>query len=157
NIELNLQAGNEQQVIADIAAQIEKNPADANLRYYQGIALSASDQLDEAEAAYKKAIEIDHTFANAYINLGGLMLNKGITVFREASKLPANKQAEYNEQAKIGNALIDQALPYLQKATEVSPDLAVAWQNLRTYYQVKEDSEKVAEIDEKLKIGRAHV
>jgi len=151
NIELNLQAGNEAKVVSDIANQIEKNPTDANLYYYYGIALSASDKLDEAEAAYKKAIEVDPAFANAYVNLGGMILNKGINVFREASKLPANKQQEYNEQAKIGNAYIDEALPFLQKATEISPELLVAWQNLKTYYQVKENTEKVAEIDEKMK------
>src|SRR5690606_15982592 len=96
-------------------------------------------------------IEVDPTFANAYVNLGGMILNKGINVFREASKLPANKQQEYNEQAKIGNAYIDEALPFLQKATEISPELSVAWQNLKTYYQVKENNEKVAEIEEKMK------
>ena len=152
NIELNLQMGNEAEVIADIAAQIEKNPDDARLHYYHGIALSANDgNLEAAEAAYKKAIEKDPEFATAYVNLGGLILNKGINVFKEASKLPANKQKEYNEQAKIGNAYIDEALPYLQKATEVAPELSVAWQNLKTYYQVKENAEKVAEIDEKMK------
>jgi len=151
NIELNLQAGNEAKVISDIAAQIEKNPTDARLYYYYGIALSSTDKLNEAEEAYKKSIEADPTFANAYVNLGGMILNKGINVFKEASKLPANKQQEYNEQAKIGNAYIDEALPFLQKATEVAPELSVAWQNLRTYYQVKENAEKVAEIDEKLK------
>lgn len=151
NIELNLQAGNEAKVISNIESQIAKNPNDVNLYYYYGIALSASNKMAEAEAAYKKAIEVDPKFANAYINLGGIILNKGINVFREASKLPATKQVEYNAQAKIGNAFIDEALPYLQKATEVAPDLAVAWQNLRTYYQVKEDDAKVKEIEEKLK------
>src|SRR5690606_29697189 len=116
NIELNLQAGNEEKVISSIAGQIAKNPTDARLHYYHGIALTESGKLDEGEAAYKKAIENDPEFGNAYVNLGGLILNKGINVFKEASKLPANKQKEYNEQAKIGNAYIDEALPYLQKA-----------------------------------------
>lgn len=151
NIELNLQAGNEAEVIADISSQIEKDPSNAVLHYYHGIALGASGQNDEAEAAYKKSIELDPESVNAYINLGGLMLNKGIEVFREASKLPANEQQKYNEQAKIGNKLVDDALPFLQKATEIDPTSSVAWQNLKTYYQLKENTEKVAELDEKIK------
>jgi len=151
NIELNLQTGNEEKVVSDIAAQIEKNPTDPRLYYYYAIALGSTEKLDESEAAYKKAIELDPQFADAYVNLGGLILNKGITVFREASKLPATNQKEYNEQAKIGNTYIDEALPFLEKATEISPDLPIAWQNLKTYYQLKENTEKVAEIEAKIK------
>lgn len=151
NIELNLQAGNEAEIIADISSQIEKDPSNPVLYYYHGIALGASGENDGAEEAYKKAIELDPKSINAYINLGGLMLNKGIEVFREASKLPASEQQKYNEQAKIGNQLVDEALPYLEKATEIDPTSAVAWQNLKTYYQLKENTEKVTEIDEKIK------
>lgn len=150
NIELNLQAGNEAEIIADISSQIEKDPSNAILHYYHGIALGASGQNDQAEEAYKKSIELDPNSVNSYINLGGLMLNKGIEVFREASKLPANQQQKYNEQAKIGNQLVDEALPFLQKATEVDPASAVAWQNLKTYYQLKENAEKVTEIEGKI-------
>jgi len=150
NIELNLQAGNEAEVIADISSQIEKEPSNAVLHYYHGIALGASGQNEEAEAAYKKAIELDPESVNSYINLGGLLLNKGIEVFREASKLPASEQQKYNEQAKIGNQLVDEALPYLEKATEIDPTSSVAWQNLKTYYQLKENTEKVSEIEGKL-------
>jgi len=151
NIELNLQAGNGEKVISSIAGQIEKNPSDARLQYYYGIALSSNDDLKAAKDAYIKAVELDPTFADAYVNLGVMLLDQGITVFREASKLPATQQKEYNEHAKEGNALIEEAYPYLEKATEVAPTHAIAWQNLKTYYQLKENAEKVAEIEEKIK------
>lgn len=149
-IELNLQAGNEDKVISDIENQIAKNPTDKRLYYYLGIAYGSSDNDAKAEESYKKAIELDGEFADAYINLGGLMLNKGIKVFREASNLPTNQQKEYNEAVKKGNLLIDEALPFLTRATETAPTSSIAWQNLKTYYQLKENQEKIDEIETKL-------
>lgn len=149
-IELNLQAGNEDKVISDIEEQIAKSPEDKRLYYYLGIAFGSVEDDDKAEQAYKKAIEIDPAYAEAYINLGGLMLNKGIKVFREASDIPTSKQKEYNEEVKRGNVLIDEALPFLTKATETNETSSIAWQNLKTYYQLKENNEKVEEIDKKM-------
>jgi tetratricopeptide (TPR) repeat protein len=150
NIEVNLQAGNGEKIISSIAGQIERNPADARLQYYYGIALSSNNDEKAAKDAYIKSVELDPTFADAYVNLGVMLLDQGINVFREASKLPANQQQEYNARAKEGNALIEEAFPYLEKATEVAPTHAIAWQNLKTYYQLKENTEKVAEIEAKI-------
>jgi tetratricopeptide (TPR) repeat protein len=150
NIEVNLQAGNGEKIISSIAGQIERNPADARLQYYYGIALSSNNDEKAAKDAYVKAVELDPTFADAYVNLGVMLLDQGINVFREASKLPANQQQEYNARAKEGNALIEEAFPYLEKATEVAPTHTIAWQNLKTYYQLKENVEKVAEIEAKI-------
>lgn len=151
NIEINLQAGHGEKLISSIAGQIEKNPSDARLQYYYGIALSSNKDEKAAKEAYIKAVELDPTFADAYVNLGVMLLDQGINVFREASKLPPNQQSQYNERAKEGNALIEEAYPYLEKATEVAPTHAIAWQNLKTYYQIKENAEKVAEIEAKIK------
>lgn len=151
NIELNLQAGHGEKIINSIAGQIEKNPTDPILQYYYGIALSSNEDNNAAKAAYLKAVELNPSFADAYVNLGVMLLNQGIDMFREASKLPANQQQEYNQRAKEGNALIEEAYPYLEKATEVAPTNAIAWQNLKTYYQIKENNEKIAEIEEKIK------
>lgn len=150
SIELKLQTGKEAETIADIEKQIEATPEDKSLYYYLGIAQSAAENTDAAEDAYRKAIELDPNFGEAYINLGGLMLNKGINIFREASNLPTDKQKEYTEAMKKGNAAIDAALPYLEKATETSEKSSIAWQNLRTYYQLKEDKAKIEEIDKVL-------
>lgn len=150
NIELNLQAGHSEKVISDIEAQIAKNPENKYLHYYLGIAYGALDNDEKAEAAYKESLRLDPEYADAYINLGGLMLNKGIKVFREANNLPSNQQSAYNEAVKKGSLLIDEALPFLTKATETAPDNSISWQNLKTYYQLKDDTEKVSEIEAKI-------
>src|SRR5690606_19885781 len=127
-----------------------RSPEDAKLHYYHGIALAATENNADAETAYKKAIELDPSFTNAYINLSGLILNKGIDILRKANDLPASKQKEYLEQVKAGNVFVDEALPYLQKATELAPEMPLVWQNMKTYYILKDDKEKAAELDKKI-------
>src|SRR5690606_15680364 len=105
----------------------------------------------KAEEAYKKAVAIDPEFADATLNLGGLILNNGIELYNTANKLPQNKQKEYDAMMKKAQAEFDRALPYLQKATELSPKSAMAWENLRAYYQAKRNQAKVDEINKTLK------
>ncbi|SEN95834.1 Tetratricopeptide repeat-containing protein [bacterium A37T11] len=150
NIELNLMTGNEQKVINTINAQIVKDPKNKNLPFYLGIAYNATKDTEKAEAAYKKAIEIDPNYSDAYINLGGLILNRGIDKFNSANQLPADKQNQYDAQIKEAHSIFDTALPYLQKAVELDPKSKLGWQNLKTYYQIKENKEKMAEIDAKI-------
>lgn len=151
NIELNLMTGNEEKVINTIKKQIEKDPQNKNLHFYLGIAYGAAKDNENAEAAYKKAVEIDPAYADAYVNLGGLILNRGIDVYNAANQLSSDKQKEYEEEVKKAQAIFDSALPYLQKAAELQPESRLSWQNLRTYYEIKENKEKVAEIDAKMK------
>lgn len=147
NIELNLQVGNEAKVITDIENQIAKDPGNKYLYYYLGIAYAAMEDEEKAETAYKKAVEIDPEYADAYVNLAGMMLNSGIKVFNSVKDLPANEQKAYLEGIEKVNKLFDEALPYLIRATETNPKSEVAWSNLKTYYLFNENNEKVEEID----------
>jgi len=149
-IELNLMSGKEKEVITKIEAQAAKNPTNKSYPYYLGIAYNTAKNYEKAEAAYKKAIEIDPNFADAYINLGGLILNKGINTYNTAGKLPASKQKEYDAMIKTAMADFDRAFPYLEKATQVNPKSSIAWENLKTYYVVKKNQAKVDEINKKL-------
>src|SRR5690606_41688742 len=105
---------------------------DATVQYCDGSAFAASEKNADAEAACKQAIELDPAFTNAYINLSGIILKKGIEILRKANDLPAGKQKEYLEQVKAGNVFVDEALPYLQKATELAHEMAVVWQIMKT-------------------------
>src|SRR5690606_39236726 len=83
HIELNLMAGNDEETIKSINDQVSKDPENKNLHYYLGIAYNETGDVEKAEAAYKKALEIDPDYLDANINLGGLILNKGIDHFNK--------------------------------------------------------------------------
>ncbi|MGK6352715.1 tetratricopeptide repeat protein [Parapedobacter sp. DT-150] len=149
NIELNLMAGNEEKIINTINEQISQAPDNKNLHYYLGIAYSETGDMTKAEAAYKKALEIDPNYLEANINLGGLILNNGIDLFNKTNNasLP---QAEYDVEIKKAYAMFDSALPYLEKAVEVDGKSYLALANLKKYYEIKEDKPKIDELQARI-------
>jgi len=149
NIELNLMAGNEEKIINTINEQIAKEPGNKNLHYYLGIAYSETGDMEKAEASYKKALEIDPSYLDANINLGGLILNKGIDHFNKTNNanLP---QSEYDAEIKKAYDIFDTALPYLERAVEVDGKSFLALTNLKKYYEIKDDKAKVDELQARI-------
>ncbi len=149
NIELNLMAGNEQEIINTINAQVAKDPENENLHYYLGIAYSEMDEIEKAEAAYRKALDINPAYLDANINLGGLILNKGIDHFNKTNNasLP---QAEYDVEIQKAYDIFDTALPYLQKAVDLDGSSYLALTNLKKYWEIKEDKDKIAELQARI-------
>jgi tetratricopeptide (TPR) repeat protein len=99
--------------------------------------LKETGQLDEAITYYKKAIQINPTYADTFNNLGLALQEKGQIeeaelAFNQAIKIdPDYAYAYYN----LGNVLmekkhIDEALTCYQKAIDINPDLLDAYKNL---------------------------
>ncbi len=94
-------------------------------------------KLDEAIAAYRKAIELDPKYANAHINLGNALRNQGkldeaIACFRKAIELDPKSAIAHNN---LGLALrdqgkLDEAIASFRKAIELDPKYAAAHNNL---------------------------
>jgi len=149
HIELNLMAGNDEQTIKTITDQVAKDPQNKNLHYYLGIAYNETGDVEKAEASYKKALEIDPDYLDANINLGGLILNKGIDHFNKTNN--ANlQQAEYDKEIQKAYDIFDSALPYLEKAVEIDGKSQIALTNLKRYYEIKEDKAKIDELQARL-------
>ncbi len=149
-IELSLMSGKQKEVITKIAAQAQKEPKNKLYPYYLGIAYSTVGDVAKAEESYLQAIAIDPEFADANINIGGVMLNKGIALYNEANKLSPTQQKEYDATMKRASTEFDKAFPYLQKATELDPKSRIGLENLKTYYLVKKDNAKVEELAKKI-------
>lgn len=149
-IELNLMAGNEEEVIDAINEQAQREPDNKNLQYYLGIAYNAVRDMENAEAAYRRALEIDPDYLDAYINLGGLILNRGIDQWNRIHNDRDMERATYEAEIKKVHGVFDEALPFLERAVELNGENRIALSNLQKYYQIKEDNEKVAEIQARI-------
>lgn len=149
-IELNLMAGNEVEVISTIEAEANRDPSNKLLQYYLGLAHSAAGNEDQAEEAYQKALAIDPDYVDANINLGGLILNKGIEHWNETNNKRDLTQQQYDAELAVAQGIFDQAYPYLQKAVDIDGANIIALSNLQKYYQIKDDQAKVDELQAKM-------
>src|SRR3546814_18886988 len=77
NIELNLMAGNEQKIINNITAKVEKDPENENMHYYLSIEYSEMEKLEKTEEANRKAIDNRQEYQDDKINQDGSILTKG--------------------------------------------------------------------------------
>ncbi|WP_276362069.1 hypothetical protein [Daejeonella sp. H1SJ63] len=145
-IELSLMSGKQKEVITKISDQAAKNPSNKLYPYYLGIAYSTIGEAVKAEESYLQAIKIDGNFADAYINVGGVLLNKAINLFNKANQLPQNQQKEYDAMIKAAGEDLEKAFPYISKANELDPKSRIALENLKTYYIIKKNQAKVDEI-----------
>ncbi len=156
-LEVEMGTGKYKEALPRLEEQAKANPDNKNYQYYLGVAYSNLNQSAKAEEAYKKAIALDPTFIEPYINIGGLIMNLGIDIINKAAKQYGGKSltpaqlAQYKVQKKNAEAEYDRALPYLTKAVELDPKSGLALNNLKAYYQAKSNPNKVAEINAKIK------
>ncbi|MGE5350449.1 MAG: tetratricopeptide repeat protein [Acidobacteriota bacterium] len=137
---------------------VEKDPQNQYYRYNYGtLLLQAADvdtkagsydkalsEYQEAADQFTKAMEIDPKYHNAIFNLGVAYVKWG-TALREQADKQNKENPEYKNKYQ-------QALPFLQKVTELKPDDPVAWETLAKVYAVlgmsKESQEAFAKADQ---------
>ncbi|MCI0922267.1 tetratricopeptide repeat protein [Sphingobacterium rhinopitheci] len=150
NIELNLIAGNESKIIADIQSQITKDSGNKTLYYYLGLAQSASGKTKDAYEAYKKAIAIDPNYTDANLNAAVTLINStrdDIQLLNEDKNLTNTQYA-----AKI-EALKEQIKPaenYFAAVLSIEPKNEMALKGLKSLYDFLQLEEKSQEIQARI-------
>ena len=112
------------------------NPADANAWCYLGIACHDQDRLDEAVAAYRRAIQLQPNFPIAFNNLGNTLrlqrkLADAVACFDQALRLkPDYVNAHKNKgTALVWEGRLDEALTCYGRALEFASDDADTHKN----------------------------
>jgi tetratricopeptide (TPR) repeat protein len=115
---------------------LQKSPNDADLYYNLAVISGTSQNSIDAEKYYKKAIEINPKYSNAYLNLAILKLDKEGKIVEEMNKLgnSAKDNKRYDELKIQREQVFKDALPYLEKVVELSPDNKDAKQTLLNVY-----------------------
>jgi tetratricopeptide (TPR) repeat protein len=127
-----------------ISEVLLKNPNDADLVFNLGVISYNAKNLVEAEKYYKRAIEIKRDYVNAYLNLAIMKLDGDKKLFDEMSKLTNSEKdnKRYAVLKKQREAVFTEALPYLEKASELDPKNTEVKNTLLGVYGALEMTEK---------------
>lgn len=141
------------------AAPVTAEPAnDAKLQYNEGVNLYKLGEYDRSMEAFKKAIELDPNYIDAYYNLGTILEylgqdNAALTVFKQIIvRKPDDYESVYKAaslSAKLGQtdkaksylSIIPQSANIAPKAQELAHSLQSDLQTIKAQEKAKEDAQ----------------
>ncbi|MFH1161483.1 MAG: tetratricopeptide repeat protein [bacterium] len=103
---------------------------------------------NDAIAAYKKTLELNPEYFDAYYNIGALCVNKAALIDLEANKLPLEESVLFEKLKGEANSYLIMAAPYLEKAIMMQPNDLNTLQTLRQIYVRTNQTVKLKEINE---------
>jgi tetratricopeptide (TPR) repeat protein len=129
------------ETLARVHAAVEAKPDDPRVRQVEGIAAVIEERLADAEAAFRKAIELDPTERSAYERLGRFYAATGRTektveVYEKALEVRPDDSGFHHYLGMLyelrGDS--DRAVARYEDAIRLAPDLAEAKNNLAYIY-----------------------
>ena len=106
--------------------------------------------LKDGVESYKKAIENKPDYFDAYFNLGALLNNRAVELFLIAKNLPMSENVKYDALMLEGNKLLEVAIPYLEKASELDTKDKNTLILLKNAYAQTKNTEKYKEVKAKM-------
>ena len=114
------------------------DPTNPTLFFNLGVVNYNQDKVEEAQGYYKKAIELDPTYRDAYLNLGLSILNKRVAIVEEMNK-SLNDFDKYDALEQKQKDVCNEALPYLIKADALKRTLDTVKTLLNIYDTIEND------------------
>ncbi|MDO5570574.1 MAG: tetratricopeptide repeat protein [Bacteroidales bacterium] len=135
------------QAITYLDAAIARDAKNAQYCDAKGRLLETMKKNDDAMAMYKKAIEIDPNYAEAYGNIGRIFYNKAIEANNDAANIKDTKS--YNEQiANVVKPLFKEAIPYYEKALQLKSEkeYMIALRSIYYNLQMGDDYDRIEKL-----------
>lgn len=129
-----------------VLKSLEKTQPKNKIIYFaKGLVLTKEGDLEAANKAYRKAIELNPQYSEAYYNLGSLYYNQAIETLKKADEIPVKKLKEYEQTKTLAYKQLEQALPFFEKAHKISSSdqetiyiLMIIYAKTQKYSQYKE-------------------
>lgn len=135
-----------------IAEVLEKSPNDPDLVFNLGVLSYNAKNNADAEKYYLRAIQIKPDYVNAYLNLAILKLDADKKLFEEIQKLGSSEKdnKRYEVLKKQREVVFKEALPFLEKATELDSANKEVKSTLLSVYRALEMTDKAKELKAKM-------
>lgn len=147
-------ANNADEFIARQRQAIASNPECGNSHYNLGVALMGKQEYNEAEKAFLTAIECSPSLAEAYVQMGGICLQRGdldgcLDWNRRATKARPGFSEGYGNIGfvHLQRGEVDEAITAFKKATAFNFRYVQAFASLASAYLIK------GMIDESIEAG----
>lgn len=143
-----LTSGRNEQALEYLTIAKEKDPDNATYYHAEGVLYDKAGDQDKAMKGYLKAAELDPVYFDTQYNIGALLFNKGVTMVEKANAIMDNE--EYEKAKKAAEEQFAKALPYMEKAHELTPDDIATLETLKILYYRMQMMEKHEVIVKKL-------
>jgi len=143
---IHLMIGNYERASQILAVMSEQFYDNAIVFFAKGVAFDNIGMAEEAERFYLRSIELDPNFFDAVFNLAAHYVTRGVAIRAEASDVPINQQARYEELTELGNQMFRNAIPMLERANEMQPNNIPVMTTLRDIYVHLRMMDRAAEI-----------
>ena len=149
---LYIQLGDKQKFADLMKEAIERDPNNHILYFNLGVITSEQGDRNKARFYYEKAIELDPSYASSYLNLAALILDGEPELVEKMNSL-GNSRADnikYEQLQKQREELFLEAVPVLEKLTEIDPTNVEALTTMKNIFGTIGDVAKFNEMKEKL-------
>lgn len=161
-INIYLEAKEYDKALNNLNLAVENDPNNYLLWFVKGniydtkqAALMSEDKMDEAteffekaKADYTKALSIKEDYFDAAYSLGALYYNRGAELLNKANMI--SDDAAYKKAKTAAEAVLKDALPFLERAHELQPDDLSTMNSLKELYARTNQMEKYKAMSEKL-------
>ncbi|RPH34345.1 MAG: tetratricopeptide repeat protein [Bacteroidales bacterium] len=131
-------------VITYIDKAIADDPTNASLYHAKGTIYDKLKEFEQAIEAYKKAIEVNPKYFDPYFNIGVIYYNAAIKCLEDANKVPAKELEKYDALIAKANEEFKKALPYMEKANELTPNDKYTLESLKNiYFRYRRDNDEM--------------
>jgi hypothetical protein len=105
---------------------------------------------DLAIKSYRGAIRLNPAYFEPNYNIGAMFVNKAATINDQANKLPLDADAEFKKLKAEADNYLEEAVPYLEKASEVQPNDLNTLVSLKQIYSRTNKTDKLKIVNEKI-------
>ncbi len=139
---------NEEEALNYLQLAKEQEPDNATFHYAEGALYDQMGELDKAEEAYYRSLELDPDFFNTNYNLGLVYFNRAVKMLEAANEIMDNR--EYEKARDEAFEVLAEAIPYLEHAHSLNPGDEPTMETLRIIYYRLDMEQKLEEMNRKL-------
>ena len=141
---VHLKMGNKDKFKDLMIIATEKDPNNAELQYNLGVLAAESGDNEAAKSYYEKAISLNPDYTDAYTNMAVVILGSEAEIVEEMNGL-GNSSADNKRYDELRDSRINiykKAIPFLEKALDLSPKNIDAATTLKNIYSTVGETEK---------------